>query len=298
MGFGGNEGNFCLLIAEAEGPVFMAGENGKKSPENSEDAKSEMWNADAYRRAVREYRHEAARALAASINYQYIDGGDRRYWSSVIFLRIALVSRTLHKILPDIDLKFPNSWWDFASFANLARSFFETLLFFRYFTEPCSNDEWAAKLKIMQLNDNVERMSFLATIRDTDESKIGELRRAELLEKLNANPVIQSIDAKKRKKLLEGWRPTIPTQREIATKFNIPDAVWSHYQFLSTYSHCLPMSFYRTSEHGRYGTENLLDRAYFIMHLDLITAVLKDAIDFYEKDMDEVKHLRQSPQKS
>jgi hypothetical protein len=56
------------------------------------------------------------------------------------------------------------------------------------------------------------------------------------------------------------------------------------------------MSFYRTSEHGRYGTENLLDRAYFIMHLDLITAVLKEAIDFYEKDMDEVKHLRHNPQ--
>lgn len=276
----------------------MAGESDMKSPVNSEDAKSEMWNADAYRKAVRKYRHEAARALAATINYQYIDGGVRRYWSSVIFLRIALVSRSIHKILPDIDLKFPHSWWDFASFANLARSMFETLLFFRYFAEPCSDDEWAAKLKIMQLNDNVERMSYFATVRDTDEAKIGELRKAELLEKLNANSVIQSIDASKRKKLLEGWRPTIPTQREIATKFNIPEVAWSHYQFLSTYTHCLPMSFYRTSEHGRYGTENPLDRAYFIMHLDLITAILKDAIDFYEKDMDEVKHLRQNAHQS
>jgi hypothetical protein len=199
MAFGGNEGNSCLLIADAEGSVFMTGGNGKKSPENCEDTKSEVWNADAYRKTVKEYRHEAARALAATINYQYIDGGDRRYWSSVIFLRIALISRSLHIILPDIDLKFPHSWWDFASFANLARSVFETLLYFRYFTEPCSNDEWAAKLKIMQLNDNVERMSYLATIGHTDESKIGELRKAELLEKLNANPVIQSIDAKKRK---------------------------------------------------------------------------------------------------
>jgi len=263
-----------------------------------ENEKSEMWNAEAYRKAVKEYRHEAARALAATINYQYINGGDRRYWSSVIFLRVALVSRSIHKILPDIDLKFPHSWWDFASFANLARSIFETLLFFRYFTEPCSDNEWAAKLKIMQLNDNVERMSWLATIGDTDQKKMGEIRKAELLEKLNANPVIQSIDAKRRKKLLEGWRPTIPTQREIANKFNIPEGAWSNYQFLSSYTHCLPMSFYRTSEHGRYGTENSLDRAYFIMHLDLITAVLKDAIDFYEKDMNEVKHLRKYPQQS
>jgi hypothetical protein len=63
-------------------------------------------------------------------------------------------------------------------------------------------------------------------------------------------------------------------------------------------THCLPMSFYRTSEHKRDGTENLLDRAYFIMHLEWLTAVLKDSIDFYEKDMDEVKHLRQNLRKS
>jgi hypothetical protein len=267
-------------------------EEEKKSPETDEALNPEIWNADAYRKMVKNYRHEAARALAATINYQYIDGGDRRYWSSVIFLRIALVSRSIHKILPDIDLKFPHSWWDFASFANLARSLFETLLFFRYFTEPCSNDEWAAKLKIMQLNDNVERMSYFTTTNATEQAEIGELRKAELIAQLNANPVIQAIEEKKRKKLLEGWRPSILTQREITTKFNIPDIFWSHYQFLSTYTHCLPMSFYRTSEHGRYGTENLLDRAYFIMHLEWITAVLKDGLDFYEEDMDEVKHLR------
>jgi hypothetical protein len=52
---------------------------------------------------------------------------------------------------------------------HLARSLFETLLFTRYFTEPCSDHEWAAKLKIMQLNDDVERMrgrtsDFLTTV--------------------------------------------------------------------------------------------------------------------------------------
>jgi hypothetical protein len=47
--------------------------------------------------------------------------------------------------------------------------------------------------------------------------------------------------------------------------------------------------------HGRYGTENRLDRAYFIMHLEWITAVLKESIDFYEKDMDEVKDKKRRP---
>jgi hypothetical protein len=267
----------------------MTGGNGQEPQDYSPETHPELWDANAYRKKVDEFRREAARALAATINCGGIDGGPQRYWSSVIFLRIAMMCRSIHKILPQIDVKFPHSWWDFASFANLARSLFETLLFFRYFTEPCSDDEWVAKLKVMQLNDDTERRRYLASIEESDEVQKNEVAKTDLLARLNANPVIQAMEPKKRKKLLEGWRPSILTQREIATRFGIPDHVWSHFQFLSTYTHCLPMSFYRTSEHRRNGIESLTDRVYFIMHLDWITPVLKDAIDFYEKDMDEAK---------
>lgn len=254
-----------------------------------ESADSELWSTDTYKKVVKDYRKEVARALATSIIHQSIDGGPRRYWSSVIFLRILLISRTIHKILPDIDAERMRQWWDFASFANLVRSMFELLLFFRYFTEPCSDVEWDARLRIMQLSDNAERMRYFRTTGATDQIEIGSNREAELLAILEANPVIQAIEPKQRKQLLYGFRPSILAMRDIATKFGVPDSTWSNYQFLSSYTHSLPMSFYRTEEHGRYGTDNKIDRAYFVMHLDWITEILREGIDFYEKDMNKVK---------
>lgn len=261
----------------------------KPLPEDEADAGAEMWNADAYRKAFKAYNQQTARALAASINYAKIQGGDRRYWSSVIFLRILLISVSIRKLLPDIDRPKLLPWWDFASFANLVRALFELLLFFRYFTEPCSDSEWLAKLNVMRLNDCTERFRYFSAAKPNEDVKGFHEQQTDLIKRLENNPVMQAMDEKQRKKILEGWRPSILSQRQIAEKFNIPEIIWSHFQFLSTYTHSLPMSFYRTDEHKRDGTESDVDRAYFIIHLDWIREMLKESIDFYEKDMDEAK---------
>jgi hypothetical protein len=272
----------------AKESISMTTEEQQPSEEES-SVEAERWNADAYREVVKKYNQQTARALAASINYAGNQGGDRRHWSSVIFLRILLISVSIRKLLPDIDVPKLLPWWDFASFANLVRALFELLLFFRYFTEPCSNSEWLAKLNVMQLNDCTERLRyFTATGSEKQVSGFKNLQ-ADLIQKLEKNSVIQAIDEKRRKKVLEGWRPSILSQREIAEKFNIPETFWSYFQFLSTYTHSLPMSFYRTYEQKRDGTENEVDRGYFIVYLDWIGEMLKEGIDFYEKDMDEVK---------
>jgi hypothetical protein len=270
----------------------MTVEDQQQPPEKESVDGAAMWNADAYRDAVQTYNQQTARALAASRNYARTQGGERRYWSSVIFLRVLLIGVSIGKLLPDIDAPKLLPWWDFASFANLVRTLFELLLFFRYFTEPSSDSEWRAKLNVMQLNDCTERLRYFTTT-GSDEQARGFLKQQiDLIQRLEKNPVIQALDERRRKKILEGWRPSILSQREIAEKFGIPDVFWSHFQFLSTYTHSLPMSFYRTDEHKRDGTESEVDRAYFIMHLDWIREMLKESIDFYEKDMDEVKHHR------
>lgn len=268
-------------------------DNGEQEQQPNEDTEpnAEQWNADVYRNAVKEYRFQMDRALAASVKYDRTYGGTRRYWSSIIFLRVVLISGSIRKLLPDIENQGQRPWWDFASFANLVRSLFELLLFFRYFTEPCGDDEWIAKLNLMQLNDCTERLRFFTTTKNDKQVKGFQAQQADLIQKLEANPVIQAMEEKERKQLLYGWRPSILSQREIATKLNIPEIFWSHYQFLSTYTHSLPMSFYRTFDQRRFGTENFIDRAYFIGQLDWITPILKESIDFYEKDMDEAKRL-------
>jgi hypothetical protein len=141
------------------------------------------------------------------------------------------------------------------------------LLFFRYFTEPSGGDEWLAKLNLMQLNDCTERIRYFTTIKSDKQVKGFQIDQDTLIRKLETNPIIQALEEKQRKQLLYGWRPTILTQREIATKFNVPEHIWSHYQFLSSYTHSLPMSFYRTHEQKRFGTENEVDRGYFMMTL-------------------------------
>ena len=47
---------------------LMTDKNGANARQYSEEPKPEIWNADAYRKAAKEFRHEAARALAATIN--------------------------------------------------------------------------------------------------------------------------------------------------------------------------------------------------------------------------------------
>lgn len=157
---------------------------------------------------------------------------------------------------------------------------------------PVRETEWLAKLNLMQLNDCTERIRYVTTTKDDDQVKAFRVLQVDLVRKLEANAIIQAIEEKQRKKLLEGWRPSILTQREIATKFGVPEEIWSHYQFLSSYTHSLPMSFYRTYDQERFGRENKVDRGYFTMTLDWITDFLKECVDFYEQDMQSAKSAK------
>jgi len=131
-------------------------QNAKKGNQVVEKA-SEQVNHE-YLGAVKDYRAFAASALAASINLQNINGGERRYWASVLFLRIVLIGRSISKLCPEIKEGHRSLWWEFASVATLLRLLFESFLFFSYFIERCTDDEWLAKLNLMQLNDCTSRI--------------------------------------------------------------------------------------------------------------------------------------------
>lgn len=237
-----------------------------------------------YRTAVKEYREAGARALAASIRFQRIHGGERIYWASVIFLRIVLMSNSISRLLPDIDIPDKNRWWDYASVACLLRTMFESLLFYRYFIEPSEEYEWLAKLNLMQLNDCTERIRLFK-----ETAALGKEAEERLIQKLESNPFFRSLEPKLQKTLLHGYRPSTLTMREIGTKFGLDEQVWSMYQLLSSYTHSFPMSFYRTYEHGRFGLENTIDKAYFTTGLVWITPILESVVIEYERELTEAK---------
>jgi hypothetical protein len=236
-------------------------------------------NDNDYRRAVKAYRKSSDSALSASIRLGGKKAGERAYWASVLFLRVVLISGSISKLLPELDAEGKNDWWDFASLACLLRAMFEASLFFLYFTESCGEDEWLARLNLMQLNDCTERIRFFKGMKEMENVELLKEFEPKLIEKLECNPYFTALDARLQKTLLYGFRQSILSQREIADRFKFDQTVWSIFQFLSNYTHTHAM---RTYEQERFGMENEMDKNYFAVAIDWITPILESVVKQYE----------------
>lgn len=232
------------------------------------------------------------RAITSSHAATGVDAGPRGYWASVLFIKLCTTSVSILWLCPGSQLNEDGTHWDFASVATLTRNLFECAVQFFYFCiEPIGDEEWEARLKVMQLHDCTERSRMFEAYDPSDPQLTGFAQQAEeLRDILQKNTYFRSLPAKLQKILLKGERSSILTQDEILTKMGKSiTTIRGYYRFLSSQSHPFPLGFYRTGEHNRgRGEENRVDKGYIAHALEFCADTLKRSTDDFQKIFEDV----------
>jgi len=227
-------------------------------------------------------------AISTSDQARAIHAGERRYWSSILLVRVCLTTRSLMRLCPDLDFPDPIMHWDFASAASITRNLFECGMFFLYFTKPVEPEEWRTRLNLMQLRDCTERMEMFRAFGADAQVRGFEDQASDLKKRLSENSYFQSLDAKFQKQLLQGKRASLFTLRELATEFIQDEGVWWVYQALSSNIHSQPFSFYRTADHNRIGVENDVDKTYITMAMNFASDLIEQIVAAYRADFNDL----------
>jgi hypothetical protein len=246
-----------------------------------------------YLKALTDFKQALKDVIWTSIQSQKLKAGERRYWSSVLLVRICSIGQSMLRLCPDIEQPDQAIHWDFASVAAIARSLFECCMFFRYFSTRVGENEWLARLNLMQLHDCIERIRMFSIMGDLDEVDGFKVQAEDLRQRLLRNPFFQSLDPKFQKHLLQGHRASLFSLNELVSQYIGDETFWYVYQFLSSHVHSLPLSFYRTKEHSRSGIENPVDKAYISMSMEMATEVLRDAVTAYRDDFSEIVNFEE-----
>jgi hypothetical protein len=219
--------------------------------------------------------------MYASGQAKNIDGGERRYWGSVLFTRVVIISTSILTLCPESELCNTINW-DFGSVASLVRNLHEcSLMFFYLSIDSISADEWRARLNLMQLHDNSERYKMLTDLSPTSQDyKLYESHDSELKQRLSTNPYFLSLEKKLQKKLLKGESAKILTFKEISERMGDGQKfIWGLYRFYSCHTHTSPLSFSRMGAQRRNGVENDVDKGYKAVALDFANQILLRALD-------------------
>lgn len=251
-------------------------------------------NIDArYLEALSGLKQALKDTIWTSVQSHGFKAGERRYWSSVLLVRICSIGRSMLRLCPDVEQPDQADHWDFASVAAIARGLFECCMFFRYFSTKVSEDEWLVRLNLMQLHDCSERIRMFSVMGNLDEVEGFKVHAVDLRQRLSRNPFFQSLDPKFQKNLLQGHRASLFSLNELVSQYVGHETFWYIYQILSSHVHSLPQSFYRTSDHNRSGIENPVDKAYISMSMEMATEVLRDAVTAYRDDFSDLVTFEQ-----
>lgn len=234
-------------------------------------------------------------AIWASIQGASKNGGERRFWSSVLLTRLSTISRSLLLLCPKPTKTGMEGNWDFASIASLARNLFEGAAFFHYFTERVEGDEWRTRLNLMQLNDATHRVRMFTLFEDSKEATAGQAAADDLRARLQGNPYFQALDLKLQKQLLQGHRPSIFTLRENVEKITDDPRIWGFFEFLSSHTHTLPLSFYRMADQDRTGVKSDIESMYIAMAMDLAEDILKEVTRNFQDDFADLVSFTTAP---
>jgi len=173
--------------------------------------------------------------------------------------------------------------WDFGAVASLTRNLLECALAFFYLAiEVVSEDEWKARLKVMQLHDCMSRFRMFRDFDPNDEQlKKFEDQANELRSILEANAFFGNLPQPQRKKLLKGEQASILIQDEILQRMGeAASGIRGYYRFLSSHMHSFPLGFYRMAEQGRgRGVENEVEKGYISSALEYCAEILTRCTD-------------------
>lgn len=245
-----------------------------------------------YRSTLDHFTDVLEQAIISSHAAAGLDAGQRRFWGSVLFTRLCTTSISILWLCPRSKVNLDGDHWDFGSIASLARNIFECALQFLYLAiEPVSDDEWFARLKVMQLHDCKERCRMFRAFDANDPQLAGFKEQAdELKGLLQSNAYFSLLPEPLKKTLLRGERATIFTQDEILQRMGEFDPkTRGYYRFLSSHAHSFPLAYYRMAEHNRgRGEENDVEKGYIASTLEFCTDLIKVSTDALQKSFADI----------
>ncbi len=245
-----------------------------------------------YLSALGHFTDTLEQAIVSSHAATGLDAGQRRFWGSVLFTRLCTTSISILWLCPRSKVNVGGKHWDFGSIASLARNLFECALQLSYLAiEPVNDDEWFARLKVMQLHDCMERSRMFRAL-DANDPQLPsfEGQAKELKGLLQNNAYFSQLPEALRKTLLKGERASILTQDEILQRMGQFDPkTRGFYRFLSSHAHSFPLAFYRMAEHNRgRGEENDVEKGYIASTLEFCTDLLKRSTDAFQKSFADI----------
>jgi len=234
---------------------------------------------DEYYLALRELDIAVCEAKAVSNSIGHREADEPHHaWCTYIFLRICIHAGVMIANVPGSRwAKKDYEVWDFSLVASHTRAILEAkLLLFSIRKDPANEDEWAVKLFTMHLNDCAKRIDMFSS---SDNQRLLDFylqQKSDIEDKLMENKYFLSLSAGLRKKILNGKVMTIQSRDEILMEMgDDPNEFRVLFDFLSHYTHILPMSFYKAEVNGRgTGCFNVYDHAYIFMAMKLISECL------------------------
>lgn len=199
-------------------------------------------------------------------------------WSTYIYLRICINAAIMMENIPGTRwVKKDYELWDFSSVASQARAIIEArLLFFYISKESESEDEWRVKINTMHMNDCMKRIDMFSTAGNEQALEFYLGQKQELESKLKSSEYFNSLDNSTRKRILAGKAMTIQSRDELIMEIgDSPESFRVIFDFLSHYTHILPMSYYKAEANGRgTGCFNIYDHGYIYMAMNLVKECL------------------------
>jgi hypothetical protein len=187
--------------------------------------------------------------------------------------------------------------WDFSTIAGHSRAILEGHLLFNYLLKPSSGDaEIATRINVMHINDCTRRLELHVDMgASAEEVAEFERQREEIRERLRRNVYFNTLPPAVQKKCLNGKYLMIDARDELVSSIGFEKGAFNAiYDFLSQYTHILPLSFYRMEPNGRgTGIENDTDRSYMCTSLNLCSDSLKAATDKLTSIFHDVQMVRQ-----
>ncbi|EQA1663598.1 hypothetical protein [Enterobacter bugandensis] len=265
-----------------------------ENPENPLERCGFTW--DEFYSYLREFDKAVCEANAVSQGVGVRMAEAYQGWSTYIFARICIHASIMISDVPKSRwAKRDYDFWDFSSVASHLRAILEAELLFFYLSEtPESTEQWSAKLNVMHMNDCVKRIEMFTASDNSEALNFYHEQQKVISDRLHNNPVFMSLDSGTRKRCLAGKAITIPNRDELLVKLGKdPVSFKIMFDFLSHYTHILPMSYYKMEPNGRgTGCYNEFDFGYIIMGMMMCTESLVKCTDRMIEIFPDVKRLR------
>jgi hypothetical protein len=248
-----------------------------------------------YLKALNCFRKSSRETRWTLFQAQGLAGGERRYWSSVLLIRICLISESIEHLCPDKNSPAAAKHWDFSSIASLSRNLFEAVAFFKYISTPVSLEVFAFRVLLMEYNDCMNRLRIFRQMDIHDQITRGEVEAATFQLQLSNDDHFRTLDPHQQKRAMTGLYPTLINLREMAGPVGQKAETWGMYDYLSTYSHTLPVSFFRIATQGRTGKENESEKVLLTGTLEMLVELVDEIVTFYRNDHSELVSFKPLP---